>query len=177
MQGKTGLIIIDIQGNLARLVNDSDTLITNCVKLVKGAQILSLPIISLEQNPDKLGSTVSELSRLMQQITPLEKYTFNACGSPDFIKAVKSSGVDTWLICGIESHICVYQTVIGLAELGYNVQVVSDCVASRTSANQQLGLNRLQQRGIEITGLEMCLYELLKDCRAPEFKAILQLVK
>jgi nicotinamidase-related amidase len=173
----TGLLIVDIQGKLARLVHDSDTLLSNCVKLIKGAQALKLPIICLEQNPDKLGPTVDEIHLLLNKARPLVKYTFNACQEPTFIDALRAQNVDTWLICGIEAHICVYQTAMGLSELGYKVQLVSDCVSSRTLSNKQLGLSQLINKGLDITGLEMCLYELVKDCRSPDFKQILGLIR
>lgn len=173
----TGLIVVDIQGKLARLVHDSNDLISNCEKLVKGALVLKLPIIYLEQNPDKLGSTVNELSVLLNNSTQISKFTFNACEDQKFIESVKDSNVGTWLICGIEAHICVYQTATGLAELGYKVQLVSDCVSSRTLTNKQLGITRLMNNGVDITGLEMCLYELVKDCRTAEFKHVLGLVR
>ena len=80
-------------------------------------------------------------------------------------------------MCGIEAHICVYQTAMGLLELGYKVQVVGDCVSSRTALNKDLAIRRLTDAGIQITGLEMSLYELVKDCRAPEFKFILSLIR
>ncbi|WP_413699616.1 isochorismatase family protein [Psychromonas sp. KJ10-10] len=174
---KTGLIIVDIQGKLARLVDESDALIDNCKKLIKGVQALNLPILVLEQNSEKLGATVNELKTLLTDIEPINKFTFNGCDCLDFLEAVKSKNMDAWLICGIETHICVYQTATGLAELGYKVELVSDCVSSRTLSNKQLGINRLKDLGIGITGLEMCLYELVKDCRSPEFKQILALVR
>lgn len=173
----TGLIVVDIQGKLARLVQDSDALISNCAKLIKGALVLELPIILLEQNPDKLGSTANELSVLLNGIDPITKFTFNGCEASDFLYSVRDTKVDTWLVCGIEAHICVYQTAKGLVDLGYKVELVSDCISSRTSFNKQLGINRLQNCGIEITGLEMCLYELVKDCRFPEFREILDLIR
>ena len=172
----TGLIVVDIQGKLARLVYESDTLISNCKKLIKGAQALALPIITLEQNPDKLGATVEELNSLFNH-EPITKFYFNGCESSEFLCSIKSQKIDTWLICGIEAHICVYQTARALLELGYKVEVVSDCVSSRTYLNKQLGVNRLQSIGVEITGVEMCLYELVKDCRAPAFKHVLGLVR
>ncbi len=173
----TGLIVVDIQGKLARLVHDSDVFISNCQKLIKGAQALELPIVTLEQNPDKLGPTVKELNILLNNNEPITKFSFNGCESSAFLNSIKSPKVDTWLICGIEAHICVYQTAKGLLELGYKVELVSDCVSSRTYLNKQLGVNRLQSIGVEITGLEMCLYELVKDCREPVFKQILGLVR
>lgn len=176
-QENTGLIVVDIQGKLARLVHDSHDLISNCEKLIKGALALKLPIIYLEQNPDKLGSTVNELSILLNDSTLISKFTFNACKTPKFVDTVKDQNVDSWLICGIEAHICVYQTAKGLAEFGYKVKVVSDCVSSRTFANKQLGITSLMNNGVDITGVEMCLYELVKDCRSAEFKQVLVLVR
>ena len=177
MKATTGLIIVDIQGKLARLVHDSDTLIANCEKLIKAAQVLDLPIVYLEQNPDKLGTTVDELEVLLSEYSPIHKYAFNACDESSFLDALKSYNIDTWLVCGIEAHICLYQTATGLSERGYKVQVVSDCTASRKALNKQLALTRLQQNNIAITGLEMCLYEMVKDCRSIEFKDILTLVR
>ncbi|MDH5926039.1 hydrolase [Vibrio lentus] len=176
-RSNTGLVVVDVQGKLARLVDESDTLISNCGKLIKGAQVLGLPIVSLEQNPEKLGATVDELNDLLSDAKPIPKFTFNACDKPKFVEAVQDKGVDSWLVCGIESHICVYQTAMGLLDLGYKVQVVGDCISSRTALNKKLAISRLQDAGIQITGLEMSLYELVKDCRAPEFKSILSLIR
>ncbi|MEZ8882302.1 hydrolase [Vibrio sp. 10N.222.54.F6] len=174
---KTGLVVVDVQGKLARLVDESDTLISNCGKLIEGAQVLGLPIVSLEQNPEKLGATVSELNDLLSDSKPIAKFTFNACNEPKFVEAVQAKDVDTWLVCGIEAHICVYQTAMGLLELDYKVQVVGDCISSRTALNKKLAISRLRDAGVQITGLEMSLYELVKDCRAPEFKSILSLIR
>ncbi|WP_192891605.1 hydrolase [Vibrio bathopelagicus] len=177
MRQNTGLVIVDVQGKLARLVDDSDALIANCGKLIQGAQVLGLPIVRLEQNPEKLGDTVDELNDLLNDIKPIPKFTFNACDEPKFVEAVQAKGVDTWLVCGIEAHICVYQTAMGLLDLGYKVQVVGDCISSRTALNKDLAIRRLTDAGIQITGLEMSLYELVKDCRASEFKHILSLIR
>ncbi|CAK1985784.1 Nicotinamidase-related amidase [Vibrio crassostreae] len=177
MRQNTGLVVVDVQGKLARLVDESETLISDCRKLIKGAQVLGLPIIYLEQNPDKLGATVSELNDLLSDVEPVTKFTFNACDEPKFVEAVQAKDVETWLVCGIEAHICVYQTAMGLLELGYKVQVVGDCISSRTALNKKLAISRLRDAGVQITGLEMSLYELVKDCRAPEFKSILSLIR
>ncbi|EEX92115.1 isochorismatase family protein [Vibrio orientalis] len=174
---KTGLIVVDVQGKLARLVYDSETLVSNCSKLIVGARALGLPIVLLEQNPEKLGETVEELRVPLGEVNPITKFTFNACESPDFLATIKDMDVDTWLVCGIEAHICVYQTAKGLVELGFNVELVNDCVSSRTLSNVQLGINRLKESGVGISGLEMCLYELVKDCRAAEFKQVLSLIR
>ncbi|KGJ93832.1 isochorismatase family protein [Colwellia psychrerythraea] len=173
----TGLIVIDLQGKLARLVHDSDTLIANCEKLIKGAQTLGLPIIWLEQNPEKLGPTINSLAVLLEGQQVIAKFSFDAGQEPNFIEAIQASNVDSWLVCGIEAHICIYQTAISLKASGFNVELVGDCISSRTVDNKTLAINKLLNHGVDITGLEMCLYELVKDCRAPEFKDILNLIK
>ncbi|WP_163391093.1 isochorismatase family protein [Enterovibrio norvegicus] len=173
----TGLIVVDVQGKLARLVHDSDVLIANTVKLVKGAQALGLPIVLVEQNPERLGSTVDELQALLTGNPAIPKFTFDACKAPAFLEAIKHANVTTWLICGIEAHICVYQTAQHLHQLGCTVELVQDCVSSRAPENTCLAISKLSSKAIGITGLEMCLYELVEDCRADGFKTVLGLVK
>ncbi|MGR5208590.1 isochorismatase family protein [Vibrio sp. PNB22_2_2] len=174
----TGLIVVDVQGKLASLMHESEALIENTTKLVKGAKALSLPMVWLEQNPDRLGPTVEPVrEELSQNHLAIAKYTFDGCKVPTFKLAIENANVDTWLICGIEAHICVYQTALSLRQMGYRVELVTDCVSSRTAANKALALAKLTANGIGLTGVEMCLYEMVEDCRAPEFKDILTLIK
>ncbi|RNF53055.1 hydrolase [Marinomonas hwangdonensis] len=174
---KTGLIVVDVQGKLATIVDDSERYITNLVKLVKAAKLLELPILWLEQNPEKLGKTVPELTDALASISPITKYTFSGCGEPAFVEAVKKAKVNTWLVSGIETHICVYQTSLELLNMGYMVELVSDCVSSRTVSNKELALAKLARKGAEVTSLEMCLFELIRDCRSDQFKEALSLIK
>ena len=174
---KTGLVVIDVQGKLATIVHDSEAFIANLVKLVKAAKLLGMPILWLEQNPEKLGATVPELREVLDMVEPIAKYSFSACGEPIFVEAIKKAKMNTWLITGIEAHICVYQTALGLLDLGYDVELVSDCVSSRTIENKDMALAKLARKGAEVTSLEMCLFELIGDCRADEFRAALSLIK
>ncbi|EQM12096.1 TPA: isochorismatase family protein [Vibrio parahaemolyticus] len=177
-KGNTGLIVVDVQGKLATLMHESDALIENITKLVKGAKALDLPILWLEQNPERLGPTAEPIREVLEsKHLPITKYTFDGCKEATFNVAVENAKVDTWLVCGIESHICVYQTAVSLRQSGYRVELVSDCVSSRTAANKALALAKLTANGVVLTGLEMCLYEIVEDCRAPEFKEILALIK
>ncbi len=114
-QNTTGLLVVDIQGKLARLVEESDTLIANTARLVQGARVLGLPVVWLEQNPDKLGATVPELQSLQAGDLVLPKYSFGALGEPTVATALAESGVEHWLVCGIETHICVYQSCWGFS--------------------------------------------------------------
>lgn len=174
---KTGLIVVDVQGKLATIVDDSERYITNLVKLVKAAKLLGLPILWLEQNPEKLGKTVPELTDALASTSPITKYTFSGCGEPAFVEAVKKAKVNTWLVSGIETHICVYQTSLELLNMGYMVELVSDCVSSRAVSNKELALAKLARKGAEVTSLEMCLFELIRDCRSDQFREILSLIK
>jgi nicotinamidase-related amidase len=81
------------------------------------------------------------------------------------------------ILCGIETHVCVYQTALDLLEAGYEVQIVTDAVSSRNPANKALAMRRLEIEGVSLTGTEMLLFELLGDAKAPEFKSILKIVK
>lgn len=176
-KGKTGLVVIDVQGKLSTVVHDSERFIANLVKLIKAAKLLDMPILWLEQNPEKLGQTVPELQEVLGSVTPISKFSFSACSEPAFVEAVKKNKVKTWLLSGIETHICVYQTALGLLDLGYDVELVSDCVSSRALNNKELALEKLARKGAEITCLEMCLFELVGDCRADEFRGALSLIK
>ncbi|MBE8728248.1 hydrolase [Flavobacterium hungaricum] len=173
----TGLIVIDVQGKLARIVHESEKLIQNLEKLIRGCQILSLPIICAEQNPAGLGSTVPELQKLFANQKPIAKFSFNALENNLFKEAIIQSKRKRWIVCGIESHICVYQTVIGLLDASFEVEIAADCISSRTEENKILALNKLQNKGASITSVEMCLYELVKNSKNENFKEILNLIK
>lgn len=173
----TGLLVVDIQGKLARLVDESERLIVNTARLVQGAQALGLPLVWLEQNPDKLGATVPELQPLQAGSPVLPKFSFGALGEPAVAAVLAESGVKHWLVCGIEAHICVYQSVLGLLDSGASVSLVTDAVSSRDPANRALAIGQLAARGAALTSVEMCLYELMGDCRDPAFREILALVR
>ncbi|KQB01419.1 hydrolase [Vibrio metoecus] len=173
----TGLILIDIQGKLAHTVVESKALIEQCQKLVQGVQALGMPVLWLEQNPDKLGDTVEEIRQYLPDFKRIIKYTFDAGQEPLFIHAIQATGRTSWLVAGIEAHICVYQTISHLKQLGYDPHLVIDCTSSRLQVNKSLAIDKLSQQGVPMTGVEMCLYELVQDCRASEFKTILNLIK
>ncbi|MBB4802651.1 nicotinamidase-related amidase [Flavobacterium nitrogenifigens] len=176
-QETTGLILIDVQGKLAKIVNESEKLAVNLEKLIRGCQILSIPIIWAEQNPKGLGSTIPELEKLLIHQKPIEKYSFNAFENETFQKSVLESNKKQWLVCGIEAHICVYQTAMGLLENNFEVEIVTDCVSSRAKESIEIALQKLQNKGAGLTTLEMCLYELVKDSRREIFREILSLIK
>ncbi len=177
VKGNTGLVVVDMQGNLVEQVQQSRQLVGKIQMLIKGAQLLNMPILWLEQAPTKLGPTVPSIAKLLSDQQPISKHAFDACSSAEFLSYVKAANVRSWLVCGVEAHICVYQTAQSMVKLGYYVEVVSDAVSSRSEDDVVLTLNKCHQQRVGITGVEMCLYELLGDCLSEEFKSILKLVK
>ena len=173
----TGLVLVDVQGKLARIVHNSEEVISKMVKLIQGCQALGVPIVWLEQYPAGLGATVPELSDIIENNSPIEKFTFNGLDTEAVLEAIKSHDKENWLLCGIESHICVYQTARGIKNLGLNAEVVTDAVSSRASESIDLALRKYEQHNIGLTSVEMCLYELVKDAKSPDFKKILPLIK
>ncbi len=173
----TGVILIDVQGKLAKIVHESDKLIANIARFIEGAQILDLPIIWLEQYPKGLGKTVEQISSLMPDNKPIEKFTFNCYADEKVKQAVDNSQRTKWLVCGIEAHICVYQTSMGLLTNNFEVEVLTDCISSRLEENVKFATAKLQSKGVGLTNTEMCFYELLKSSKHPKFKEILPLIK
>jgi nicotinamidase-related amidase len=173
---KVCLVVIDIQGKLASIVDESESMIANVAKLVQGMQALDIPIIWMEQNPTRLGGTTQEIAQHMNG-QPIAKMAFNACLEKDVQEAVKASGRSQFILTGIETHICVYQTACALKEQGYELEAVVDAVSSRTKENKEIGLAKMQALGILPTNTEMILYELLKTSDHEQFRTILKLVK
>ncbi|TPH18124.1 isochorismatase family protein [Litorilituus lipolyticus] len=173
-----GLIIVDVQGRLAQMVHNSDALLVNTRKLIECCQLLAIPIIWLEQNPKGLGETLPELSDLLKQSSKVfEKFHFNALYEPEIATAIKATGKQQWLVAGIEAHVCVYQTVMGLLNAGYETEVVIDCIASRMQSNIEVAIAKMQQKGASISSLEMSVFELLNSAKSDEFKGILPIIK
>ena len=174
---RCGLIVVDVQGTLALSVYNSDKVIANIQRLIQCCQILNIPIIWLEQYPTGLGRTVEDISSLLVNIPCYEKKHFNALLEPSIENAIKDSGKTQWLVTGIEAHICVYQTVCGLLERHYEVEIVTDAITSRALSNVELAVEKMSDEGAKQTSVEMAVYELLKRASTPEFKAILPIIK
>jgi nicotinamidase-related amidase len=175
--GNTILLAIDVQEKLFRVIYKKEKLVENLQKLIKGAQILDIPIILTEQYPQGLGATLPEIVQLIPGIKPLPKLSFSCYGDKDFKRKLDLSGRKQVLVSGIETHICIYQTVYELSNAGYEVQVVADAVSSRTPENIEIGLNMIRQMGIVVTCTETALFELLKIAGGEKFKAISHIVK
>jgi nicotinamidase-related amidase len=173
----TVLILIDIQGKLWNVMYEKEALLENTQKLIKGIQTLGVPIILTEQNPSGLGPTLPDLAQLMPAVKPLTKFCFSCYQNQEFHDSLTSLKRKKALVCGIEAHICIYQTTLELLNNGYEVQVVADAVSSRTLRNRDIALNRMQAEGAKLTTTEMVLFEILKTAESAKFKEISKIIR
>jgi nicotinamidase-related amidase len=176
-RGRAALVVIDVQGKLAQLMHDRSELFDNLRRMVRGAQVLDVPIVITEQYPEGLGPTIPEIASMLPQQAVISKTSFSCCGDERFNDAVASLDRQQLLLAGIETHICVQQTAIDLICTGYEVHVVADAVSSRTAQNRQVGIDKMRDAGATITCTEAVLYELLGAAGGAQFKEILKLVK
>jgi len=174
---QTILVIVDVQGKLAQLMSDKQHLFESLQKVIQGFKVLDLPMIWLEQVPDKLGATIPEVANLLPELKPIAKTSFGCLGSNEFRCALEKTGRKQVVLVGIEAHICVYQSASQLLQEGYEVTVIGEAVSSRTSANYQVGIERMAQMGAAISSVEMLLFELLQKAEGPQFRELATLVK
>jgi nicotinamidase-related amidase len=173
----TVLVAIDFQERLFPVMHDKEKLLRQVVKLIRGAVVLDIPVVLTEQYPRGLGPTLPEITGLLPDVKPIEKTCFSCCDAVSFNSSLKATNRKQVLICGIEAHICVYQTAVALRQSGYEVQVVADCVSSRDPENKMVSLFKMGSAGIPPTTMETALFELLKIASGDRFRQISNIVK
>jgi nicotinamidase-related amidase len=171
-RSRTALVVIDVQEAFAKAVERFDEVAAQTAVLAEGARVLGLPVIVTEQYPRGLGDTVPAVQEALAGIERLPKTVFSAARAEGFDLA----GRDQVLVCGIETHVCVNQTVHDLLAGGVEVHVAVDAVSSRTAANRDLGLRKMEESGAILTSVETALFELLGAAGSDEFKSIQKLV-
>ena len=173
----TILLVIDVQGRLARQMYAMETLFENISKAIRGAQILDIPIVLTEQYPEGLGPTIPEIAGLFAVPDPISKISFSCCGEDRFMQTIDRLHPDNILVSGIETHVCVYQTVRDLLDAKFAVQIIADAVSSRTRSDKKIGLKKIRNAGAAITSVETALFELLQVAKGERFKKMLNVVK
>jgi len=166
----TTLVVVDVQEAFRKAVPDFEPVAQRTRTLVEGARILGLPVIVTEQYPRGLGRTVDEVGLDGEQ--PLEKTVFAASRADGFELTTGQA-----LVCGIEAHVCVHQTIEDLRARGVDVHVAADAVASRDDANKAIALRRAERAGAVPTSTEMALLELCGRAGTPEFKEVQALIR
>ena len=171
---RTTLVVIDVQEAFRKALPSFDDVARASATLVEGAAAVGIPIVVTEQYPKGLGATVDEVAEhLPDGVERLDKVRFSAAEADGFDLGER----DQALVCGIEAHVCVNQTVLDLLDEDVEVHVAADAVGSRTEANRDLGLAKMERAGALLTSVEMALFELLRGSDAPAFKEVQALVK
>jgi nicotinamidase-related amidase len=173
----TVLVIVDVQGKLAQLMADKETMFANLQRMVKGALALDLPILRVEQIPEKLGATIPEVAELLPGLEAISKTCFSCAQNEQFNTALQQLGRKQVLLVGMEAHVCVYQTAMDLLRAGYEVEVVEDAIGSRIASNKGVGVRKMLAHGAGVTSTEMALFELLGTSEHPAFREIQTIIR
>ena len=171
------LLLVDVQGKLARLMHESEAMIRQQQILIEGCRILDVPVLWAEQLPEKLGPTVPELAEKLEGLTPNAKSSFGCWGDKTLNTAIRRSGRKQILLCGIETHVCVWQTAAALRQEDYSVHLICDAVSSRAPGNRDIGIQRMATAGVHLSNVEMALFELMIDASHPRFRDVTRLLK
>lgn len=174
---EVALVILDIQERLAAAMKTKQQAVDNCLHLIEAAKLFQVPILVTEQYPKGLGPTLSQLREALPDYSPFEKLSFNCTQETGFLEKIASLGKNKLLLTGMETHICVLQTSLGLMRQGYVVHVIKDAVCSRTKNNFNTGIAFLGQAGAVITCTETVLFQLLQKAGTEVFKTIVKRIK
>lgn len=173
----TALFVIDVQEKIFAVMNEQAETSRNICRIIEGAKVLDLPVLCTEQYPTGLGHTLSDVTSSLDGTKVLEKITFSCLADAAISQKLKSYGRQQVLVCGIETHVCVYQTVQDLLEEKYDVHVVTDAIMSRSASNHTLGLDKMAHLGANMTSVEMALFELQRVATGDKFKAIASIIR
>lgn len=171
------LMLVDVQERLLPHIHENEEMLKNTSVMVRGAQVLQIPILATEQYRKGLGPTAPAISDLIEPFEPLEKSAFSCLGDAEIKKRLTGGGKRHILLCGIEAHVCVYQTARDLIADGYTVHLPVDCISSRSPRNRRLAIRRMEKLGALLTTAEMALFEMLVVSGTDEFRAISKIVK
>lgn len=179
-RNQTVLVVIDVQERLMPVVYEREAVEANVARLARGCSVLRIPSIVTEQYVKGLGTTVERVRLALEETDayrPIEKLCFSAFGADAFSAQLAALERKQVLLTGVEAHVCVYQTALGLLGAGYAVSLVSDAVSSRTPQNKEVAIRRLMAEGVRLTSTEMALFELVGAAGTEEFRAVSRLVK
>ena len=177
-RAKAAVLVVDIQSRLTPAMPPEA--LARVVKytraLVGAARELGMPVLATEQYPKGLGPLIPEVREVLPS-PPLEKIHFSCGADPAFAAALERTGRRQIVVCGMETHVCVFQTVRDLVAMGYEVHLCSDAVSSRLEVHRTSGIDLCRQAGAVITNAETVIFDLLHRAATPEFKTISALVK
>ena len=174
----TALVIIDMQEAFRSKISDFAETSARIALVAHAAQLLRLPVIVTEQYPRGLGHTADEIRAVLPPaLEAIEKTAFSSCGAQSFIGELERTRARHIIVCGIEAHICVNQTTHDLLARGLTVHLLTDCIRARSQSNKQIALQKMQMSGALPSSTEMAFFELIRDAKHEQFKAIQNLIK
>ena len=173
---KNALLIIDIQEKIITPINNKELIIGNIQKLLNAYQILDENIFFSEQNPQKLGETMPNLFPKVS-FNKIQKMDFSLASSKNLLDELDNNNITNLIICGIETHICIQQSVLDFLEKGYEVLVISDAMGSRNDLDHEISLQRMLHKGAIITTTEAIIFEICKTSDRKEFREIRNIIK
>jgi nicotinamidase-related amidase len=174
------LLVVDLQEKLVPAMAEPAPVLRNAAILMQAAARLRVPVVASEQYPQGLGPTVPELRALAPDDAFIDKTSFSCADVPGIVERLQvfnKPGGNQVVICGVEAHVCVLQSALGLKRAGFVPFVVADATTSRTPANRNAALKRLGENGVEVVTTEMVIFEWLGRAGTPEFKEISRLIK
>jgi len=174
---RTALVVIDIQERFRGLIHGQDQLFKSTSRLIRAFRELDMPVLLTEHYSRGLGVTVAEVRTHLDGIKPIEKIAFSCDGDSGFRKALDSLNRDQLILCGIEAHVCVYQTARDLMDRGKQVAIAADAVSARHAADREIGLRHMQRIGVQVMNADMILFEILREAQTADFKAIQPILK
>lgn len=174
---RSTLVIVDVQERVAPAIHEAGRVLGNLRILLRAARELGVPVLITEHYPKGLGPTVAAILDEAPDAAVIEKISFASVGAPPFLDRLAEGGRDQIVVAGMEAHVCVLQTALGLRMRGHDVFLVADAVSSRVPENVRLAVERMRQNGVSAVSTEMVAFEWLERADTPAFKALIGLIK
>lgn len=176
-RNRSAVIVIDIQEKILSVMAEPERVVENARKLIEGVVQVGVPIFLTEQYPQGLGKTVPAIIESIPEIEVEEKITFSCCGIDHLMETMRKRHIDQVILCGIESHVCVWQTAMDFLHAGFAVYLVADATSSRKASDQQTALTRMSAEGVRLSTTEMVLFELVERAGTEVFKQVSKIIK
>ena len=170
------LLLVDLQPTFMSAIHENDRVLARSAFIAEAAKLLGIPVIATEQYPSRMGGTDPSLSSFLD-VEPMAKMDFSCCGSAELVQLLEDRRRNQVVLVGIETHICVNQTVHDLLNQGFEAIVCADATSSRTLDRHSIGLQRISSAGATVAHTESVVYEWLKSADHPKFREALKLVK
>ncbi len=171
------LLVIDVQEKFKPVILKWNNLTDNINKLISSFQILKIPILLTEQYPKGLGKTVNKIKNTLNKYKPMEKREFSCFKNKAFLKELKKLKRKNLIICGIEAHVCIINTLLDAISKGFKVHLVIDAISSRKKSDLKIAIERAKKAGAFLTTTEMVIFQLTKTSKHKKFKEISKIAK